>query len=95
MNDVVNFIKRFQNPENNRIFAGDCSYWFAAILYRRFIRDGAKIMFDTVKNHFGTMINGKVYDITGDITERCKWTPWVEMPNDSLKEKIINKYIMF
>lgn len=46
MNDVGKFIAKFQSPESNNIFAGDCSYWFAAILYRRFIRDGAKIMFD-------------------------------------------------
>lgn len=66
MNDVEKFIKRFKTPENGSIFAGDCSYWFAAILYRRFIREGAKIMFDTATNHFGTMVNGKVYDITGE-----------------------------
>lgn len=46
MNDVGKFIAKFQSPESNNIFAGDCSYWFAAILYRRFIRDGAKIMID-------------------------------------------------
>lgn len=95
MNDVGKFIKRFQNPESNKIFAGDCSYWFASILYRRFIRDGAKIMFDTAKNHFGTMVNGKVYDITGDVTGKCKWIPWLELQDNSLKEKVTSKYIMF
>lgn len=95
MNDVEKFIKRFKTPENGSIFAGDCSYWFAAILYRRFIREGAKIMFDTATNHFGTMVNGKVYDITGDITRKYKWVPWLELQDNSIKEKVTNEYIMF
>lgn len=95
MNDVGKFIEKFQSPENNGIFAGDCSYWFAAIIYRRFIRNGAKIMFDIATNHFGTMVNGKVYDITGDVTRRCKWIPWLEFQDDSVKEKVTNQYIMF
>ena len=95
MNDVVKFIERFQSPENNSIFSGDCSYWFAAILYRRFIRNGAKIMFDSATNHFGALVNGKVYDITGDVTGKCKWTSWLELQDGSVKEKVTSKYIMF
>lgn len=95
MNDVGKFIAKFQSPESNDIFAGDCSYWFAAILYRRFIRDGAKIMFDTTSNHFGTMLRGKVYDITGDVTKHYNWIPWLEIQDNSIKEKISSKYIMF
>lgn len=95
MNDVVKFIERFQSPENNNIFVGDCSYWFAAILYRRFIRNGAKIMYDAATNHFGTLVNDKVYDITGDITGKYKWTPWLELQDSSMKEKVTSKYIMF
>lgn len=95
MNDVGKFIAKFQSPEGNDIFVGDCSYWFAAILYRRFIRDGAKIMFDSDTNHFGTSVNGRVYDITGDVTGKSKWTPWLELQDGSAKEKVTSKYIMF
>lgn len=95
MNEVGKFIKRFQSPENNSIFSGDCSYWFAIILHRRFIRNGAKIMFNMDKNHFGTMICGRVYDVTGDVTENYSWMSWLEIQDNSMKEKITNKYIMF
>ena len=95
MNDVVKFIERFQSPENNSIFSGDCSYWFASILYRRFIRNGAKIMFDAATNRFGTLVGGKVYDITGDVTGKYKWIPWLELKDSSVKEKVTRKYIMF
>lgn len=95
MNDVGKFIEKFQSQESNAIFAGDCSYWFASILYRRFIRNGAKIMLDVETNHFGTMVGGKVYDITGDVTKNYKWIQWLELKDGSVKESVVNEYIMF
>lgn len=57
MNDVMRFISKFHSPDDtNSVLDGECSYWFAVILYRRFIRNGAKIMFDVKSEHFGTKI---------------------------------------
>ncbi|RGH18343.1 hypothetical protein DWV75_03840 [Ruminococcus sp. AF12-5] len=40
-------------------------------------------------------IGGKVYDITGDVTENHKWISWLEYSNKQLKEKITKENIMF
>lgn len=92
MNDVLSFIERF--AECDSVFANGCSYWFAVILHRRFIREGAKIMFDTETSRFGTMIGGKVYDIAGDASEKYRWVSWTEIRDQSLKDKVTQKYIM-
>ena len=63
MKDVESFLKRFHLSENvDEVFTCGCCYWFAAVLFGRFIRDGATIMYDEVANHFGTRIKCKVYD---------------------------------
>lgn len=95
MYDVEKFIEKFQSTGNNDIFAGDCSYWFAVIVHRRFIRNGAKVMFDMATNHFGTMVYGKVYDITGNVTSKYEWVPWLELQDFSVKENVTKRYIMF
>ena len=52
-------------------------------------------MYDEVINHFGTEINGRVYDITGDVTFKYKWKQWSEVDNELLRARIIRDYIMF
>ena len=74
---------------------GGC-YWLAFILKSRFEHEfGAEIMVDYVANHFGCRIGGKVYDITGDATERYNWEPWSECKNEALRRRIIDGCIMF
>ena len=73
MNDVMKFIYRITSGGANHgvieSFSGRNSYWFASILFRRFIRNNATIMYDPKNNCFGTRIGGKVYDVTGDVTD--------------------------
>lgn len=96
MKDVENFLKRFHLSENvDEVFTCDCCYWFAAVLFGRFIRDGATIMYDEVANHFGTRIKGKVYDITGDVTNKYKWVPWESITDSSFRARIVRDCIMF
>lgn len=96
MKDVENFLKRFHLSENvDEVFTCGCCYWFAAVLFGRFIRDGATIMYDEVANHFGTRIKGKVYDITGDVTNKYKWVPWESITDSSLRASIVRDCIMF
>lgn len=95
MSQVDRFIGRFRKHERtDDTFQTDCCYWFAFILYRRFLREGAKIMYDKTKNHFGTKVAGKVYDFTGDVTKKYRWEPWERLDND-LKTIIVRNYIMF
>ncbi len=95
MNDVEKFIRKFQTSEVKTVFREYCSYWFAYILYRRFIRDGAVVMYASIGNHFGTKVFGKVYDITGDVTEKYGWEPWLDFGDEIEKERIVRDCIMF
>lgn len=70
----LQFIKLFQKQETIEIFTNGLCYWFAFLLKGRF-PDG-EIMYDEVANHFGCAIAGRVYDITGDITDSYSWESW-------------------
>lgn len=94
MDDIGTFLQRFRG-DTVAVFTNGCCYWFAMILFRRFIRDGAEIMYDVVANHFGTKINGRVYDITGDITDKYTWTPWNEYEDETHRNRIVRDCIMF
>lgn len=96
MKDVENFLKRFHSSENvDEVFTCGCCYWFAAVLFGRFIRDGATIMYDEVANHFGTRVKGRVYDITGDVTDKYKWVPWEFITDSAHRARIVRDCIMF
>lgn len=95
VNKVEGFLKHFQSPDNTEeVFTNDCCYWFALILFRRFIKDGAKIMYDIESEYFGTEINGKVYDITGDITNNYNWIPWDSIDDFDIRYKIVSRFIL-
>lgn len=95
MNEVERFIAKFQNPESIEMFSGDCSYWFAVILHRRFIRNGAKVVFSSDMFRFGTSIGNKVYGIDGEITDDCEWVSWVEFTDLEAKDRITRQKILF
>lgn len=96
MPQVDRFIHRFHEHETtDDTFQYGCCYWFAFILFRRFLADGAKIMYDEVENHFGTWIGGSVYDITGNVTQKYNWKPWDSITDTALKNRIKRDCIMF
>ena len=95
--DVTDFLKRFRFSENiTDVFSNGCCYWFAKILYDRFtLTHGATLMYDEVENHFGTKIDGRVYDITGDVTFKYEWKPFSDVDDELLRARIIRDCIMF
>ena len=102
MPDVIMFIGRFMHDGINvrtevvEAFTCGCCYWFAHILAARFGDEyGAEIVVDYVANHFGTRIRGRVYDITGDVTEGHTWEPWDACDDDLLRKRITDDCIMF
>lgn len=96
MEEVNKFLKRFHSSEDiDTIFTSEACYWFAYILYRRFIRNGAVLMYDRINKHFGTKIHDRVYDITGDVTHQYVWASWLEFGDELEKERIMNDCIMF
>ena len=43
--------------------------------------------------YFGTEIDGRIYDIPGDISDKYNWIPWVDIDSETVKNHIISKYI--
>ena len=96
MKAIDDFLEKFRLSDNIiEVFTCGGGYWFAYILFRRFIRDGAVIVFNKATAHFGTRIGNIVYDITGDVTVEYDWIPWVEMKDDEYKARITKEYVMF
>lgn len=84
--EVRRFIQKFQTPDTKHLFTSGLCYWFAHILYTRFTMSHKQpeIWYNEVSGHFATMINKKLYDITGEIKDKDdKWIKWDEF---ALKE---------
>ena len=96
---VLHFISRFKSGDKeNRVeyvFTNGCCFWFAYILQSRFASDGAVIMYDDIMNHFGTEISGRIYDITGDVTEQYSWIPWNNIQDELHRSRIIRDCVLF
>ena len=81
---VSRFIERFtergNRPQVEDCFTNGCCFWFAYTLYARFALEASnvEIMYDDIANHFGCRIDEKIYDITGDVTDKYRWKEWIE-----------------
>lgn len=68
---VLKFIedfKRFDKGQVTRTFTNGYCYWFAFILHNRF--PDSEIVYYHAGNHFACKIRGRIFDITGDITNK-------------------------
>lgn len=87
---VMEFINHFTDESKNeqmiKALSGEYSYWFASILYKRFIKDQAMIVFDISTKCFGTKIGDNVYDIRGDVTNLHEWILWKNVPEEMRNE---------
>ena len=90
---VLYFISQFQNPGTIKTFTEGCCYWFALILDERFkmSRCEHRIMYNQVMGHFGCEIDGILYDINGEITDRENWEYWAEW---FFKEPVYRKIVI-
>ena len=68
---IEDFIHQFNafGPDVRKCFSYGMCYHFALILHIRFRDEDAHKLYDPVNGHFAVQINGRIYDITGDITE--------------------------
>lgn len=64
---ILSFIAHFQRPDTIEVFTNGMCYWFAVILLERF---GGDILYDMEIGHFVCDVGGRLYDVTGDVTER-------------------------
>lgn len=78
-NWILKFIHRFTKRHDKtlsdvkRCFTDGCCWWFAHILCERFC---GEMVYDEIDGHFAAEISGRVYDITGDVTETFRKTYW-------------------
>lgn len=100
--DILGFIGRFstdgykERQEVIDAFLFGCCYWFAYILCARFSYYNPVIVHDNINAHFACQIDGRVYDIRGDITDMdYHWTVWREYGDATHKKRIIEQCIMF
>lgn len=97
--EVLGFISRFTAKGSRRevidAFQNGCCFWFAKTLRDRFSGSDPDIMYDQVANHFGTMIDGRVYDITGDVTSCYRWEVFAKMKDALLVNRLIRDCIAF
>lgn len=70
--EISEFLEGMRNGGTVKTFTEGYCYWMAMILKERF---GGEIMYNAVDNHFGTMIAGKIWDITGEI-DYGEWVEW-------------------
>ena len=93
MAEITEFISRFRSlspsGEIIDVFTCGCCYWFAFILCERF---QGTMMYDPVANHFAAGIQGRNYDITGDITDLYRMVPWEDYDFDPSARKRIEEY---
>lgn len=95
MKEVEDFIKRFHSSENiTEVFTSGCCFWYAKILCERFYGHDARIVYDEIAGHFGAQIGIRVYDITGDVTDKYNWTEW-RYVDPSRRDRITKECIMF
>ena len=98
-NEINKFLKRFHDSDNvDEVFTSGCCFWFAYILVGRFHLDDAYMVYSQKYNHFGAMIDGRVYDVTGDVTETYDdWISWEEFDDIDAAEalRIIRDCIYF
>lgn len=97
MNEVQNFINHFHKvsltDDVTEVFTRGCCYWFAYILCSRF--PNAKMMYDPIMNHFIAQIGDRLYDITGDVTDKYKVIEWEHFEDELERQRIIDRCIEF
>lgn len=100
--DVLMFIGRFSTDGQGTrwevvdAFTRGCCWWFAFILKTRFADQNPEIVIDLAANHFACRIQGRVYDIRGDITDMgYEWQNWDEYDDPLHKKRIADCCINF
>lgn len=92
---IEDFIRQFNAfGDDVRIcFSYGMCYHFALILHIRFRDEDAHKVYDPINNHFAVRINGRIYDITGDITDETiyTWADWASFryQDPKLTERIV------
>ena len=87
---IIDFIEWFRKPDTIEVFTNGMCYWFAKILELRF---GGEILYATSYGHFVCRIDGRLYDVTGDVSNQYVegLISWNDMPeyDELLYERLV------
>ena len=85
---VMKFINDFTNNGKKKelidTYTNGYCYWFAhmladwALFQKERLNFQIYIVYAEIENHFGCLINGRVYDVTGDVTDKYNWQEWTK-----------------
>lgn len=94
---INDFISKFHKTSKTNdiveVFTCGCCYWFAYILTGRFPE--TEMMYDQIINHFMVGYNGRLYDITGDVTDNYNAIAWKDFEDELERQRIIQYCIEF
>lgn len=92
VNRFIREFKRFDTGQVTRTFTNGYCYWFALILHTRF--PDSEIVYYDAGNHFACKIRNRIFDITGDITDKnLFFESWNEFKKEEpLKALRITQY---
>lgn len=90
---ILDFIGNFKGAEDTFLFG--CCYWFSFILNERF---GGATMYLPVENHYVQQIGDRLYDVSGDVTDKYKGAEimkWSDMQerDSSLYKRLVRDCI--
>lgn len=97
---VIKFINHFtakgRKDQVIDTFLNGCCYWFAFILFQRFKNEAkTEIVYDVIENHYACRINGKVYDIRGEVPDKYNWILWDDVWDPRQREYLTRDCIKF
>lgn len=98
--DIIFFINKFKCMDQKTIedvfLYGNC-YWFAQILVNRFQNENPELYYLPIDGHFVTKINGKLYDISGEVITDRVLISWNDLQKDEpeLAKRIYSNCAMF
>lgn len=85
---VMKFINDFTNNGKKEelidTYTNGYCYWFAhmladwALFQKERLDFQIYVVYAEIENHFGCLINGRVYDVTGDVTDKYDWKEWTK-----------------
>ena len=70
-----------------KLFTECACFWFAIILHQRF--KDSSIVYNPELVHFATKINGRVYDISGELSYPSDYVDWEDYRLNSLDSSLI------
>lgn len=91
---INHFLKTSKTQNFTEVFTQGCCYWFAYILCARFPE--MEIMYDPTINHFMAGCDGRLFDVTGEVTDMYKnAVPWKTFDDSTHRERLNAQCIDF